>query len=138
MSVLADVFNVAIKVCSLQEDKSAKVIRLSDLDHDDENLLHLNLYENHFSFISKFQCTICTRLTGKPQHLNRQCQVEIKEIFKGKACLSKLVTYIGQLTLLGFNSQKYDVPLIRHYLASSLIKQDSTPKQVIKKLGGYP
>ena len=46
------------------------------------------------------------------------------------------MTYIGQLTILGFNSQKYDVPLIRHYLAWSLIKQDGTPKQVIKKMEG--
>ena len=45
VSMLGDVenlFNVAINVYSLQEDKSAKVIRFSDFDHDEENVLHLN------------------------------------------------------------------------------------------------
>ena len=54
-------------------------------------------------------------------------QVKEKRLKKVKTCLSMLMTYIGQLTILGFNSQKYDVPVIRHYLVSSLIKQDGTP-----------
>ena len=94
VSMLGDVedfFNVGIDVYPLQEDKSAKVIRSSD--HDYENVLHLNLYDNHFSFITKFisyakkfQCTICTRFISKTNRLNyrmKKCQVEIKEIFKG-------------------------------------------------------
>ena len=68
--------------------------------------------------------------------LSAEDRQEEKRLKNVKACLSKL-TYIGQLTILGFNSQKYDVPLIRHYLVLSLIKQDSTPKQVIKKMGGF-
>ena len=59
-------FNIAINVYSLQEDLTAKVIRLSKLDHD---VMHLNLHENHFSYIKRFNsyakkytCTICGRI----------------------------------------------------------------------------
>ena len=46
--------------------------------------------------------------------------------------------YISQHTVLGFNSQKYDVPLIRPYLPSSLMKkEENNPEQVIKKMNGY-
>ena len=64
-------------------------------------------------------------------------EVEGKRLKKIKSTLANLRTYIGQLTVLGFNSQKYDVPLIRQYLPSSLMKQDGAPKHVIKKMGGY-
>ena len=67
LNTLADIeicFNIAINVYSLQEDKSAEVIRISNLDH--KNVMHLNLYENHFSYIIKFKsfakkykCTNC-------------------------------------------------------------------------------
>ena len=45
-----------------------------------------------------------------------QEQVERQRLKKIKAFLSKLNTYIEQFTILGFNSQKYDIPLIRSYL----------------------
>ena len=47
------------------------------------------------------------------------------------------MTYISQTTVLGFNSQKYDVPLIRKYLPASLIKAGCVPQFVVKKMGGY-
>ena len=50
----------------------------------------------------------------------------------------RLTKYISQHTVLGFNSQKYDVPLIRPYLPASLTrKEDNNPEQVIKKTNGY-
>ena len=64
-------------------------------------------------------------------------EVEQKRLKRVKAFLSKLKTYIAQITILGFNSQKYDIPLIRQYLPSSIIKFDGTPKQIIKKMNGY-
>ena len=45
--------------------------------------------------------------------------------------------YCNQLIILGFNSQNYDIPLIRRYLASSLNRLDTTPSFVIKKDRGY-
>ena len=41
-------FNVAVNVYSLQEDKLAKTVRISNLDYKTKNVIHLNLYENHF------------------------------------------------------------------------------------------
>ena len=59
-------FKIAINIYSLQEDLSAKTIRLSKLDHD---IMHVNLYENYFLYIKKFRsyskkytCTICGRI----------------------------------------------------------------------------
>ena len=37
-----------------------------------------------------------------------------------KSLLASLLKYCDQLPILGFNSQKYDIPLIRQYLPSSL------------------
>ena len=57
---------------------------------------------------------------------------------KYERLLKRLNKYISQHTVLGFNSQKYDVPLIRPYLASSLMKKEgNNPEQVIKKMNGY-
>ena len=67
---------------------------------------------------------------------HEQEQVERKGLKEIRAFLSKLLTYIGQITSLGFNRQKYDIPLIRSYLPSATIKHDGTPKQIIKILSG--
>ena len=45
--------------------------------------------------------------------------------------------YCDQLIVLGFNSQKYDIPLIKNYLPSSLARLDDMPRFVVKKGGGY-
>ena len=68
---------------------------------------------------------------------HEQEEVERKGLMKIKAFLSKLLTYIDQITIIGFNSQKYDIPLIRPYLSSSIIKHDCIPKQIIKMMNGY-
>ena len=59
---------------------------------------------------------------------HEQEEVERKRLRKIKAFLSKLLTYIDQITILGFNSQKYDIPLIRSYLPSSILKHECIPK----------
>ena len=56
---------------------------------------------------------------------------------KSEICLKSFYRYIEQHTILGFNSQKYDLPVIIPYLQSSLIKLDHKPKQVIKRSKGY-
>ena len=68
---------------------------------------------------------------------HEQEQVESKGLNEIRAFLSKLLTYVEQIMILGFNSQKYDIPLIRPYLSSAIIKHDGTPKEIIKKLSGY-
>ena len=71
------------------------------------------------------------------QKIEHQQIINLKKYKKEKALLKNLMTYISQLIILGFNSQKYDIPLIRNYLAPSLIKLDNVPKFVIKKMGAY-
>ena len=80
--------------------KVAKVIRLTE---NESNACHLHLYENHFSFISKFntfakryQCTDCNRFITMPnfdRHKKLFCQQgEIKEAFVGgKYVITKTV-----------------------------------------------
>ena len=45
--------------------------------------------------------------------------------------------YCNQLIIIGFNSQNYDLPLIRHYLPSSLSNLDTSPSFLIKKGNSY-
>ena len=80
LAIVETCFNIAINVYALQEDKSAKVIRISNLDYKQDNVMHLNLYENHFSYIKKgkfksyakkFQCQNCKRILSKACDLNR-------------------------------------------------------------------
>ena len=94
-------FNIGINVYSLDEKKVAKVIRLPGKEF--ENLCHLNLYENHFSYISKFksyaekyQCTDCKQFITHSKNLVRhktKCEAdEVKETFVGgKYAISKTV-----------------------------------------------
>ena len=92
MEEVEDEFNMAIHVYSLQENKTAQVIRLSK-NHDVTDKMHLNLYENHFSFLSKFksyarkyQCPSCSRFVSKSEHLTRhirKCEIGTKHIYVG-------------------------------------------------------
>ena len=86
-------FKIAINVYSLQEDKMAKTIRISNLDFRQDVVMHLNFYENHFLYITKFksyakkcQCPNCTRILNQSCNLQRHvknCQTEVEEVFKG-------------------------------------------------------
>ena len=62
---------------------------------------------------------------------------EPKKFKKLKKIWSKLQLYCDQLIVLGFNSQKYDIPMIKNYLPSSLTRRDDMPRFVVKKGGGY-
>ena len=94
MNDLEDVektFKVSINVYSLQEDKSAEVVRISEKEY--EKVMHLNLYDSHFSYITKFksyakkyQCPSCSRFIGNSNHLARhirRCQVEVEDVYVG-------------------------------------------------------
>ena len=67
---------------------------------------------------------------------NQEKLLNIK-LKKVKKCKRKLLNYIEEHPVIGFNMQKYNIPLIRPYLASSLMRLDSTPKLIIKKNNGY-
>ena len=56
---------------------------------------------------------------------------------KVRSLLTGLTRYCDQLIIIGFNSQKYDIPLIRQYLPSSLQRFEQLPKHVIKKGTSY-
>ena len=60
-----------------------------------------------------------------------------KLLKKYKRLLRKFFKYCDQLIVIGFNSQGYDIPLIRKYLPSSLAKLDKLPRFVIKKDRAY-
>ena len=66
-----------------------------------------------------------------------QYEINKKKWQWAKSIRSKFLKYMKQFTVIGFNSQRYDIPLIRPYLPSSIIKYDQVPKLVIKKEGGY-
>ena len=90
LSIVEILFNIAINVYSLQEDKMVKVIRISNLNYKEEDIMHLNLYEHHFSYIKegkfksyakKFQCPTCSRILNKACNL-QNCQIyPISNIF---------------------------------------------------------
>ena len=48
-----------------------------------------------------------------------------------------LERYCDQLPVIGFNSQRYDLPLIKRYLPYSLQKLDTLPEMVIRKDNSY-
>ena len=60
-----------------------------------------------------------------------------KRLKKYKSLLSSLLSYCDQLVIIGFNSQKYDLPLIKSYLVSSLRRFDTLPEKIIKKNNAY-
>ena len=89
LPLVEDCFDVAINVYSLQEDKSAKVIRLTEKSTD--NIVHLNLHERHFSYIKKFksyagkyQCLECNtfikHVESLPKHKNGCKGGKVKEV----------------------------------------------------------
>ena len=60
-----------------------------------------------------------------------------ENVKKYQTLLNSLLKYCDQLVVVGFNSQKYDIPLIKRYLPSSLQSFDSLPKCIIKKGNSY-
>ena len=84
-------FHVAINVYSLQESGHATMLRLSRLNNF--NIMHLHLYEKHFSYINKFKsfakkynCTICSRILNRSCNLKAHanvCYIETQEIYVG-------------------------------------------------------
>ena len=72
------------------EDRTATIVRLSKLQYEP---LHLNLYENHFSYIKHFKtyakrykCNACSRVFNRANNLKRhakECLLETEEIYIG-------------------------------------------------------
>ena len=76
-----------------------------------------------------------------PRTLNQRdgllTRIEEKKFKRMKSVRTSLGSYCDKLVVLGFNSQKYDIPLIKKFLPISLAKLDVLPKFVVKKNGGY-
>ena len=91
LAIVEIYFNIAINVYCLQETGHATILRLSKIT--DPDLMHLHLYEQHFSYISKFKsfakkytCTICGRVLNQSCHVKRHakvCNDETEEIYVG-------------------------------------------------------
>ena len=101
LSTVEECFNLGINVYDLDDEKMAKVVRLTEREF--ENSCHLNLFENHFSYIKKlksyarkYQCGDCKRYMSRSADLIRHkttCKAdEVQEMFVGgKYILSKTV-----------------------------------------------
>lgn len=84
------VFEISINIYSLQEDGKAFTIYVSKLKYQ---VLYLNLYKNHFSFIKNirmfskmFQCDNCQLVFTRNNSFNRHiklCSSSKKEVFPG-------------------------------------------------------
>ena len=129
------------------DDDSADETDEEDTESDIEGLINDDVEENEAHFYREFDNTnppnqseteaeTSTFCPTEPLSLEETIITELK-LKIVKKCLKKLMIYIEQHIVIGFNSQKYDIPLIRPYLPSSLIKLDGTPKQIIKKDNGY-
>ena len=91
LTAIEDFFKTTINVYSLQENKVAEIVQISTKLF--KKVMHLNLYENHFSCISnftsfakKYSCTICGRILAESCHLKRhmaECTTEVTEIYCG-------------------------------------------------------
>ena len=93
---------------------------------DDSN----DLEENEASFYQNINNNVNDDSQPGPSTLiipltYEQKEVGRKRLKKLKTFHSKLLTYIKQITVLGFNSQKNVIPVIRPYLPSAIIKRDS-------------
>ena len=76
---------------SLQESGHVTILCLSRLNNF--NIMHLYLYEQHFSYMNKFKsfakkynCTICGRILNRSCNLKAHadvCNIETQEIYVG-------------------------------------------------------
>ena len=83
-------FHVAINVYNLKEDGCADIIYLSHLPYKP---MHINLFKNHFSYITnfkayakKYQCNMCDRIFNRSDNLKRHtetCCTDQEEIYLG-------------------------------------------------------
>ena len=107
-------FEVAVNIYSLQEDGSCEVVYLSQLSYKP---MYINLYENHFSYISKinsysnrYQCMMCESIFTRSNHLKRHaetCCNEIQEFYKGGK-LRPAETLFDWLEKEGINVPEHD------------------------------
>ncbi|CAB4020085.1 Zinc finger and SCAN domain-containing 22 [Paramuricea clavata] len=114
LSVVEELFSVSIYVYSIDESKHAVCIRRSVKDFPS---MHVNLHENHFSFIADFQnysncfvCSKCDKIFPKPYELCRhekRCDINVKHKFPGKVYqLPK--TVFQELEDMGFQFETTD------------------------------
>ena len=98
------------------------------------------------SMRAKFQWVFDTLTKGKEfyrelvkskNQKNVKCDEDMRKYNQYSALLCDFQQYCDRLPVIGFNSQRYDIPLIRRYLPSSLERLDSLPGLVIRKESSY-
>ena len=108
------IFEVSVNVHSLQENNHADIIYLSRLKFP---VMHLNLYENHFSYIKnfktyaqRFSCLICDTSFDRVDNLNRHsktCCNEQQNIYVGGK-YKKDHSLFQRLEMAGYYAPKED------------------------------
>ncbi len=71
------------------------------------------------------------------EDMKKEKGLNIHKLKQHQSMLPELEKYCNQLIIIGFNSQRYDLPLIKRYLPSSLKRLDTLPELVIKKNSSY-
>ena len=93
----------------------------------------------------KYQSTFI-QLDADPRELEEKLEAAGDPIVQkyNSKCHKKLQTlqrslekYCNEHVVLSFNGSRYDIPLIKRYLASSLKRLDELPPLIINKDGGY-
>ena len=115
LSTIEIFFNVAINVYSLQEDKIAKTVRISNLDYKADNVMHLNLYENDFSYIKKFQpyakkfqCLNCSRILNKACNLQNVKLTSRRYYWEVSIAIRKLFLNLDTIDIHVPECDRYD------------------------------
>ena len=101
-------FKIPINVYTLNKDGTVDVIYLTTRTGKP---LYMNLYEKHFSYISKidsygknFRCSECDRIFNRPNNLKRHmktCQTEVTELYTGGKFDASLETVFDKLEKIG-------------------------------------
>ena len=85
----------------------------------------------------KFQ-EILDTLDGKLEYLEQfKFGDGLRKYNEHRALKCGFENYCDRLPVIGFNSQRYDIPLIKRYLPYSLHKLDTLPEMVIRKDNSY-
>ena len=106
----------------------------SESNEEDEIVTHQQLDNIHRNTEKIYSPSPPNKKRNKTENAKEHLEKTLKRY---KQLLSKLIMYCDQLVVFGFNSQRYDIPLIKDFLPGSMTKLDSLPRFVIKKDGGY-
>ena len=113
---LEQCFKCAINVYNLDENSALNILYLSPFNF--KNPMYVNLYINHFSYITdfrqfaqKFKCPDCNRIFDRSDNLKQHmktCSTGVKEIYPGGKFDASHETIFDKLYKLGINVPEKD------------------------------